>query len=580
MRIRATASASARSNAIGVVELDCTPHGLLLGFLGVGAFSEGYAPGALTSGVQITVPWHAVRQARAEGDQLYLDLDWPGLPHDKLTLTRFSLGTSAHPLELRRQRLILHVSSVGAAAIASLVAAAVVPHLSARATATLTLSVGAAAALLVLAVAFLVDQRLLGSPLQEASLRAAFVGELERYVPNLVRTPIAPAAPAPPRRLPNLAGFLPRTTTAIAITLAAGILAAVGTTRQLLRPPERAPVAQAQLQASVTDGSVVGADAAPGPSDAAAAPPELEREPTGEAQAPSNTSSRAEGLTVVQRCACDRASSPLWQEPIPTLGLIVIGSSQTVRRDRTRTQLELAVVNNGNRPLEEITVHVTFFEGNGKQRREAATRPLYFEGPLGPGRAIKWSTEARGTHWEIDPPFFGELDPSGSNAAPSAEFRELLTANHRPVRLHAARMLAFLGDASAAQATLQLKEALRSAEAPYLRRLLAALADVRVCDLRVHGDGAQRRVEACVYNATDEDRAQIGLQLVALDRQLTPDRPVDAPPTLLGDRKWPLPEALGAHSGVLVQTTLDLAAMGAEAAVAFEAHADRLDLLE
>lgn len=580
MRIRAIASASTRSNAIGVVELDCTPHGLLLGFLGVGAFSEGYAPGALASGVQLTVPWNAVRQARAEGDQLYLELDWPGLPHDKLTLKRFSLGNAAHPLELRRQRLILHVSSVAAAAIASLVAAAVVPHLTPSATATLTLSVGAAAALLVLAIALLVDQRLLGSPIREAALRAAFVTELERYVPHLVRTPVAPAPAQTRRPLPNLAGFLPRTTTAVAITLAAGILAAIGTTRQLLRAPTEPRVhaaladprgarAAETLGADLSEPASPPADPArPRPTDQPAPPPDRD------------TPARTDGLEVVQRCACARASSPLWEEPIPTLGLIVIGSSQTVRRDRIRTQLEVAVVNNGHRALEEITVHVTFFEGTGAQREETATRPLYFAGPLGPGRAIKWSTEARGTHWEIDPPFFGELDPSGSNAAPSEAFRELLRANHRPVRLHAARMLAFLGDASAAQATLQLKEALRSAEAPYLRRLLAALADVRVCDLRVHGQQPRRHVEACVYNATDEDRDGVGLQLVALDRQLTPDRPLDTPPTLLGDRKWALPEALSAHSGMRVHTTLDLASMGAEDAVAFEAHADRLDLLE
>ena len=577
MRIRAIASASARSNAIGVVELDCTPHGLLLGFLGVGAFSEGYAPGALASGVQLTVPWSAVRQARAEGDQLYLELDWSSLPHDKLTLTRFSLGTAAHPLELRRQRLILHVSSVAAAAISSLVAAAVVPHLTPSATATLTLSVGAAAALLVLAIALLVDQRLLGSPIREAALRAAFVAELERHVPHLVRPPVAPA-PAPARRaLPNLAGLLPRTTTAVAITLAAGVLAAIGTTRQLLRAPDEAQV-HAALAGPRSALEARGAAALSEPATQPATPtnPTSSPSPPPQADAPA----RANGLEIVQRCACARASSPLWEDPIPTLGLIVIGSSHAVRRDRTRTQLELAVVNNGHSALEEITVHVTFFEGSGAQREETATRPLYFAGPLGPGRAIKWSTEARGTHWEVDPPFFGELDPSGSNAAPSETFRELLQANHRPVRLHAARMLAFLGDASAAQATLQLKEALRSAEAPYLRRLLAALADVRVCELRVHGEQSRRHVQACVYNATDEDREGIGLQLVALDGHLTPDRPLDTPPTLLGDRKWALPEALSAHSGVLVQTTLDLESMGANEAVAFEAHADRLDLLE
>jgi hypothetical protein len=572
MRIRAIASATERSNAVGVVEVDCTPHGLVLGFLGVGSFSEGYAPGALASGVQLTVPWSALKEARAEGDQVFVALDWPGLPHDQLTLTRFSLGNALHPLELRRQRLILHVAALSAAVLASIVSAAVVPQLSHRATAALTLSVGAAAALLVLAVGFLLDQRLLGSPVREATIRSAFVSELGRYFPALVQSGVAPAR-VTPRRLPDLTGFLPRTAAAIAITLAAGIVTALGTARHLLRPQETVATVQPTTAPAGPTDAALSPVPAEGPADDSPAP----TEPAPPSVAPPAS---PDGLQVVQRCACNRASSPLWEEPIPTLSMLVLESSQRVRRDRVRTQLEVAVVNNGMEPLQEITVHVRFFEGEGKEQRQTAERPLYFEGPLAPGRAIKWRTEAKGTHFEVDPPFFGHLDPSGSNAAPSATFGELLKAKHRPVRLHAARMLAFLGDPSAAQATLQLKDALRSAEGPYLRRLMAALADIRVCDVRFHEDGPRKRVEACIYNATDQDRDQLGLQLVALDRALSPDRPVDTPPVLLGDRRWPLPTALPAHSGVLVSTSLDVANLGGADARAFELHADRFDLLE
>lgn len=575
MRVRATASATERSNAIGVVELDCTPHGLLLGFLGVGSFTEGYAPGALATGVQLTVPWSAVRQARADGDQVYLELDWPGLPHDRLTLTRFSLGNAAHPLELRRQRMILHIGAVTAAALASIVAAAVVPRLSATTTAALTLCIGAAAALTVLAIGFLIDQRLLVSPLGDASLRAAFLSELEGYFPNLIRTPVAPPPRRPQKKTPNLAGFFPRTTTAVAITLAAGIVTSVGTARHLLRPP---PIDDVARQTSLADGAPSSATQT-----SAVAPegPEAPAAQSAPATAPSPPPRpNPHGITVGQKCVCQRASSPLWEEPIPTLSLLVLDVQQTVRRNRTRTYLEVAVVNNGHQPLNEITVHANFFDEEGGERHRFKQRPLYFEGPLGPGRAIKWRTEAAGTHWEVDPPFFGQLDLDGSNAAPSDTFRALLKANHRPVRLHAARMLAFLGDSSAAQATLQLREALRSSEAPYLRRLLAALADVRVCNVQVTGAGSKRRAEACVYNSTDQDRDQLGLQLVALDRPLTPERPVDTPPELLADRKWPLPEPLPAHTGVLLHVPFDLAELSAEQAMAFEWHADRFDLLD
>ena len=52
MKVRAVAIASERSNAIGALELECTPHGLVIVNLGIGSFTEGYAPGALTSGTK------------------------------------------------------------------------------------------------------------------------------------------------------------------------------------------------------------------------------------------------------------------------------------------------------------------------------------------------------------------------------------------------------------------------------------------------------------------------------------------------------------------------------------------------
>jgi hypothetical protein len=148
------------------------------------------------------------------------------------------------------------------------------------------------------------------------------------------------------------------------------------------------------------------------------------------------------------------------------------------------------------------------------------------------------------------------------------------------VRLHAARMLAFLGDPEAQKATLQLKDALRSAEAPYLRRLLDALAEIRVCNLSVTGSGTERKVEACVFNATDADKDQLGVQLVALDRSLAASRPLEQPPNILGDKKWPLPAALPAQSGVTVRVPIDLETINATKAGAFEMSANRFDLLD
>lgn len=584
MRIRATASATARSNAVGTVELECTAHGLVVGLFGVGSFSDGYAPAALATGAQIVVPWAALRTARADGDQVFLELDVPTLPHKRFTLTEFATGDTVHPRELRKQRLLLQLAALGVGALASLLAAAVVPRLEARSTASLTLGVGLAAALCVLATGYFFDRRLLGGSVPEHAVRAAFLGELEIHFPSLMRSPTAPLAPARQRPLPNLAGFLPRTAAAIAVTLTAGIITALLGGRHLLLPAPQAVTVAALAPQEIADGAPETSDVIEPLGQPAGAVPERAAEGTtaegAAAKAAPDPAASAGELRTLSRCVCERATSPLWSEPIPVLSVLLLDERKVQKRNHTRTSLEIAIVNNGRDSLRELTVHVSFFEGQGKEREQTKVRPLYFEGPLEPGQAIKWTTEARGTEWKIEPPNFGEISPDAEGTAPAAAFRELLSAKNRPVRLHAARMLAFLGDPEAQKATLQLKDALRSAEAAYLRRLQDALAAVRVCHLNVSGKGATRSVQACVYNSTDEDRDGLGVQLVALDKSLEVSRPLEQPPALLGDRKWPLPVALPAQSGAMISVPVDLEALGATQARAFEMSADRFDLLD
>jgi hypothetical protein len=601
MRIRATASATTRSNAVGTVELECTAHGLVVGLFGVGSFSEGYAPGALATGTQLVVPWARVKNPRADGDQLYLELDVPSLPHNRLTLTRFATGESVHPRELAKQRRIVQLGALGIGAVTSLVAAAVVPRVSATTTAGLALGAGLVSAIGILTVGFLLDRRLVGSAPSELAVREMFLAELEGYLPTLVRTPTAPLAPSRAKPLPDLAGFLPRTVGAIAVTLTAGIVTALLGGRHLLGSSSsdearhaRAAVFQ-QEQEEGTPELATREHASTARGVAPLGEPAVDAAGTGapetEASAPSaangappapagGTTLPATDLVATSRCVCERATSPLWNEPIPTLSVLLLEERKIQKKNHVRTSLEVAVVNNGRESLEEITVHVNFYEGQGKARELTKQKPLYFEGPLAPGQAIKWHTEQRGTEWAIEPPDLGEISPDGEGTAPAAAFRELLEAKNRPVRLHAARMLAFLGDPEAQKATLQLKDALRSAEAPYLRRLLDALAEIRVCNLSVSGSGAERRVEACVFNATDADRDQLGVQLIALDRPLTASRPLEQPPEILGDKKWPLPAALPAQSGVTVRVPIDLESIKATNAGAFEMSANRFDLLD
>jgi hypothetical protein len=172
----------------------------------------------------------------------------------------------------------------------------------------------------------------------------------------------------------------------------------------------------------------------------------------------------------------------------------------------------------------------------------------------------------------------GDIGPGGDGAAPTNFIMQLLEANNRPVRLHGAMLLAYLGDPRARDAALKLREALREDEAPYLERILRAVAEVRVCDLHVTAAGVARRVAACVFNASAEPRRDLGLKLRALEGAVVHEQPVAPPPTVLGEPIWKIPGELAPHTGVRVEAAVDATRFGAEPA-AYEAASDRIDLL-
>jgi hypothetical protein len=236
------------------------------------------------------------------------------------------------------------------------------------------------------------------------------------------------------------------------------------------------------------------------------------------------------------------------------------------------------VVNNGSTPIDEITLVVLFYakERNSERRSQVASRPLFFEGPLLPGQAIKWGTDAEGTEVEVQAPAFGSLAGEADSAAPSDRFAELLDANHRPVRLHAAMMLAYLGDARAKEGILKLREALREDEAPYLNRLLQAISDVRVCRLNVREDTNGGEVQGCLFNTQGEPRRDLGVKLRGLDAAVAPGDPVGMPPNLLLEQILAFPGELGPQTGATFKGRF---AAGSGAAAAWEAVSDRIDLL-
>ncbi|HMR04572.1 MAG TPA: hypothetical protein PKA88_02325 [Polyangiaceae bacterium] len=575
MRVRAIAVGTERSNAIGAVELECAPHGLLVVYLGVGTFSEGYAPGALTQGTRVLVPWADVLEARVEGDQVFLSVTPTLTPHHRLCLTRFSSG-DIPPLATSRERAILWTAVVGAALVTTLLLSLTLPRFAPRAGAGVTVGVGAIAALIILALGFLSERRVLFRGLDDRPSRDAFATELSHYLPTLVRLPHAPEPTLRKPALPDISGWMPRTTAALAIALTAGLLGLAPTGKSLLFPSEQRPRAMQVDEPERPMGPMLEPQV-PATLPAAAAPtPKPDKAPAPAATpAPSGDSSLSRG----GRCTCARADSVLWRQPIPKLSILVLDRHLTTGPSQKRLEINVAAVNNSDAEVRELTMRIAFTEPvtPGSTELDAVShRAVYFEGPLTPGQAIKWTVEARGSDIRIEPPLPGDIGPGGDGAAPLNRLSELLNANHRPVRLHGAMMLAYLGDPRAREASLKLKEALREDEGPFLDRIIRALSDLRACEFSVSGSGATRQVQACVFNAGSATREKIGVRLRGLEGPVSISEPTREPPQVTSEATWSLPGSLEAQEGTRIRASLALS--GAEPAE-FELVVDREDLL-
>jgi len=582
MKVRAVAVASERSNAIGTVELECTPHGLMLVHLGVGAFSEDYAPAALTTGTRVLVPWAAIERAEIEGERLFLAFDPALSPHHRLLLANFSSGRSAEPRTIRRQRSIVRLAAACGAVIVGLAGAEAARRLLGTGPALAT-GVALGGAMLVLLFGLLADRLLAygGSP--PDGVREAFEREMDVYLPALERSE-QPAAPKKLRGLTlgELQGLLPRTTFAIVVTLSASGLAAVLVAHWALSgQPERRTFAAGRLEERrQPEPALEDATEAPSEPRAAARPSAAPR------KTPPAATGSAGTLTFGDPCRCDRADSLLWADPPPRLSILVLkqrvrpgrGSIEHESVRKRYTDLDVAVVNNGATELDQITLQVLFFarEAGASRRVQVDNRPLFFEGPLFGGQAIKWGTNAEGTEVEIQGPALGSLGTDGESAAPSDRFAELLAAHHRPVRLHGAMMLAYLGDPRAREALLKLREALREDEAPYLDRLLQAISDVRICRLSVKQDTAGASVSGCLFNTTTENKRELGVKLRGLDAPVSPGDPVGDPPNLVAEQVLSVPGEVASQSGFAF--TARLPRLDA-VPVAWEAIADRIDLV-
>ncbi len=572
MRYRAVAVANERSNAVGAVEVECTPHGLFVAYLGVGAFREGYAPGALTSGTGLTVPWSNVNEARLEGERVFIALEPKLTPLNRMLLMNFASGSAAPTPELARRRMLVRLGAGAAALSVALILGATLVRLSPETSALAAILISAISALSVIGLGFLVDRRFDDNP--NALALAHFSMELGHYLPTLVRLPAPPPRNKAAFDIERLQGMMPKTTFAIVITLSAGALSVLlvarwVTTSQVAE--RRSEERSASLQPTQATPPKAQAPAQRAAVAATATAAETPRAPA--------------GAVATGDCRCARSDSLLWSDPLPRLQIITF--SERVRRGRgadesARKQyleLEVAVINNSKDAIDEVSLLVLFYERDpppSTRRTQVSNRSLFYEGTLAPGQAIKWSVEAEGTEAEVVNSVKGTIGPNGEDAAPTQRLFELLSARNRPVRLHGAMLLSFLGDPRARESTLSLREALRDDEAPYLTRLIQAQSELRVCELKVEGNGARRRASACVFNAGKVTQKNLGLKIRGLERALDPTRPVAAPPTVLVETAQPIAGELAPDEGHRVAFDLDV---GSENPERYEGIADRLDLL-
>lgn len=569
MRVRCRAAADFRSNVIGSLELEATPSGLSISYLAVSQHREGYAPGPLTRGTHVVVPWASVYATRT-GDDLLLSVDARCTPLNRFFLGDFSRGDPPSRAERLRRARVLQAFTVGALGISLVAAWLLLPELLPNAGAFTALGIAGSAALLILLVGVSAEQYVAPATPSSRLVLDDLCQELSRHMPGHVPVEI-PREPERSFGIADLQALLPRSVVGIAITLTATTLAALVTSAATTPWRSGAPP-QASLQTSepaprapetATLGLVATSSAMPRASDTT--PPE----------------SRAPELSLGAACRCLRHDSPLWQKPLPRLSPLIISRQDRPHGAHNHIDLELAAVNNGDRSLEKLNVAVSFYETSGSGKRVTVERPLYFEGPLGPGRAIKWQVDGRGTGFDVLAPELGALDEDGSDSAPEEAFAKLTQAHHRPVRMHAAMLLAYLGDPRGRAAAAELRGAEREDESSYLDRVLDAARPLAVCKTAFSPVGKQRyRVQGCVHNRAQDESIRLAARVRWLAGSLDPRSPRAEPPIVLGEHVRRIAGSVPRGEGREIELTAELEGEVRSEVRALELVADRSEQLE
>jgi hypothetical protein len=573
MRVRCRATADYRSNAVGSIELECVPDGLRFTLRGVSSYREGYAPGPpVHTSAAATVPWAAVYATRIGDESLLLSVDARYLPQNRLLLAHFADPPPDVPPGLSPGRRLLIGGSIGA----GLLALAVVLGLTEALPQPHALGNFALAAVLAaLVMAILVLRSRLAPRRSSAQVLSDLSLELAQHLPNHIAVEVPTPAPRSFERL-DLSAFLPRSAVGIAVTLAATTLAAlVGSSAARPTASDDGPAANAAaLRPGPGDLDARKARAADAAESAAAFEPARLQTPGSIAP-----SAPLPSPLIGEPCECQREAALLWRRPLPRLAPLIIAQEIRMHEGHRHTELELGVVNDGSVDAERISLSVLFFEertGTQAGQWQTGERTLSFEGPLAPGRLVKWHVEGRGTSFDIVAPDSGTLALDGSDAAPADAFAALASEGARAVRLHAARLLTFLGDERARGAALASSPPTSTPELGYLERIATASRDVVACRVAISAEGSNRwRLDACLYNRTAEPRRDLDLRLLALEdtRETTPSGA--GLPGVLAEHTAHLDVTLAPRSGRTVALSVPLPLETKAEPRAFEVVVDR-----
>jgi hypothetical protein len=557
MRVRCRATADYRSNAIGLIELECAPEGLRVALCGVSSYREGYAPGPPARAPDVLVPWPSVYATQLGEQALLLSVDAKVLPQNRFMLRHFSERRPEPSGDDPRQRALATLALVLCLLAVGLLLARldVLPHPDVFGTFGL-------ASLVVSVVVVGLRHAQRAPELSSEQVLGELSRELSTHLPNHVA--IEPPDPPPPRFvLQNVIGLLPRSAVGISISLAAATLAALVGSRAA-RPAPAAHEASAP-EAPAASAGVPSAGAAR----------ELAEE----------TLAAEPGRSVFgEACQCNRGDESLaWGGPLPRLSPLLLVRREHVHDGHHHFELEVALVNNAAEPVTRVGMSVVFFEelGGGQQgQRQSGERPLYFEGPLLPGRMIKWHVAGRGTSFDIVGPDLGSLARDGSDAARGEAWDGLVSLSSRVLQLHTMRVLAFLDDPRVQTLAAQLRQGASDAELHLLDRLSRAPPAVVACAVRVRREsGNQWRGGACIQNHSDEPAARLALRLLAYDAPLLPDRLGERLPEVLAEHTTALQGTLPARVGKSVELTASFPLEEAVVPRAFEVLVDREEYL-